>query len=197
MADVLQSREMAVRSYTDHVTHELKTPLTAIRGAAELLEAEDLPEEARLLVQTIGGANDAFWIRACEILECMHLAQDPRFATKALRVNNAEVLAQELEPYFRARTTDYWCERFEAAGIPAGPVLDHVQALSDPQTIAREMVVEVEHPSAGTMRTLGLPVKLSETPGTVSRAAPLLAEHNDEVFADWLRNAQAKQAKAS
>ncbi len=57
MADVLQSREMAVRSYTDHVTHELKTPLTAIRGAAELLEAEDLPEEARRLVQTIGGAE--------------------------------------------------------------------------------------------------------------------------------------------
>jgi signal transduction histidine kinase len=58
MADVLQSREMAVRSYTDHVTHELKTPLTAIRGAAELLEAEEgLPEETRKLVQTIAGAE--------------------------------------------------------------------------------------------------------------------------------------------
>lgn len=57
MADVLQSREMAVRSYTDHVTHELKTPLTAIRGAAELLEAEDLPDETRKLVETIAGAE--------------------------------------------------------------------------------------------------------------------------------------------
>lgn len=58
MADVLQSREMAVRSYTDHVTHELKTPLTAIRGAAELLEAEEgLPEETRKLVRTIAGAE--------------------------------------------------------------------------------------------------------------------------------------------
>jgi crotonobetainyl-CoA:carnitine CoA-transferase CaiB-like acyl-CoA transferase len=101
-------------------------------------------------------------------------------------VENAETLAVELEPYFRKKPTAYWCERFEAAGIPAGPVLNHVQALSDPQALARDMVVEVEHTSAGKTKTLGVPVKLSATPGGVSRAAPTLAEHNDEVFRDWL-----------
>jgi crotonobetainyl-CoA:carnitine CoA-transferase CaiB-like acyl-CoA transferase len=116
----------------------------------------------------------------------MHLTEDPRFVSKPLRVKHAAILAAELEPFFRAQPTAYWCERFEAAGIPAGPVLNHVQALSDPQTIARDMVVEIEHTSAGTMKTLGLPVKLSATPGSVSRAAPMLAEHNDEVFGDWL-----------
>ena len=57
MAEVLQSRELAVRGYTDHVTHELKTPLTAIRGAAELLQVEELPEDARKLVDTIAGVE--------------------------------------------------------------------------------------------------------------------------------------------
>lgn len=135
---------------------------------------------------TIGGANDTFWRAACEILECPHLTEDPRFVSRASRVENAAILATELEPFFRAQPTAYWCERFEAAGIPAGPVLNHVQALSDPQTIARDMVVEIEHANAGKMKTLGLPVKLSATPGSVSRAAPMLAEHNDEVFRDWL-----------
>jgi len=146
---------------------------------------------------TIGGANDAFWRSACEILGCSQLEQDPRFATKPLRVQHAAVLAEELSPYFRAQSTDHWCERFDAAGIPAGPVLNHVQALSDPQALAREMVVEVEHSSAGTTRTLGLPVKLSQSPGSVRRAAPLLGEHDDEVFEDWLRPAKPRQASAS
>lgn len=146
---------------------------------------------------TIGGANDAFWRGACEILGCTHLVDDERFATKPLRVQRATILAAELEPFFRTQSTAYWCERFEAAGIPAGPVLNHVQALSDPQAIARDMVVEVEHPSAGKMRTLGLPVKLSATPGSVNRPAPLLAQHNDEVFADWLQGAAGKRTRAS
>jgi crotonobetainyl-CoA:carnitine CoA-transferase CaiB-like acyl-CoA transferase len=135
---------------------------------------------------TIGGANEVFWKGTCEILGCEHLLEDPRFATKALRVQHAVVLAEALEPYFRAGTTAHWCERFDAAGIPAGPVMNHVQALSDPQAIARDMVVSVEHTSAGTTRTLGVPVKLSATPGSVHRAAPRLGEHDDEVLADWL-----------
>ena len=146
---------------------------------------------------TIGGANDAFWRDACDILGCRHLVDDERFASKALRVKHAAVLAEELEPYFRQQPTAYWCERFEAAGIPAGPVLNHVQALSDPQAIAREMAVPVDHPNAGATKTLGLPVKLSHTPGAIRRPAPLLAQHNDEVFADWLGEPAPARAKAS
>lgn len=138
---------------------------------------------------TIGGANQAFWEQACAILGCEHLISDERFITKADRVANAAVLADELIPYFQAQSTDYWCERFEAAGIPAGPVMNHVQALNDPQAQARNMVVEVEHSKLGKTKTLGVQVKLSETPGSVRRGAPLVGEHNDEVFTDWLDTA--------
>ena len=138
---------------------------------------------------TIGGANQAFWEQACAILGCEHLISDERFITKADRVANAAVLADELIPYFQAQSTDYWCERFEAAGIPAGPVMNHVQALNDPQAQARNMVVEVEHSKLGKTKTLGVQGKLSETPGSVRRGAPLVGEHNDEVFTDWLDTA--------
>ena len=134
---------------------------------------------------TIGAASERFWAETCRILGCEPLMADPRFATKADRVADNEALVAALEPYFAAGTTAHWCERFEAAGVPAGPVLNHVEALSDPQATAREMVVEVEHAAAGRQRTLGVHVKLSHTPGGVRRAAPLLGAHTGEVLAEW------------
>ena len=138
---------------------------------------------------TIGAASQAFWEGVCDVLECGHLRDDPRFGTKAERVANNDVLVEALEPFFRKNTTAHWCAEFERIGVPAGPVLNHVQALSDPQAEARAMVVEVEHSTAGRSKTLGVHVKLSETPGSVRRAAPVLGEHNDEVWADWLGGA--------
>ena len=73
-------------------------------------------------------------------------------------------------------------------------MLNHVEMLRDPQTIARGMVAEVEHPKVGPMRTLGVPVKLSETPGAVRRPAPLLGEHTREVTREWLADGQAEAA---
>ncbi len=134
---------------------------------------------------TIGAAGEKFWQLVCEVLGCEQLLDDPNYATKADRVANVTVLIEDLEPYFKKQTTAYWCERFEQVGVPAGPVLNHVQALSDPQTLAREMVAEVDHTTAGKTKTLGVTVKLSETPGAVRRAAPLLGEHTDEIIAQW------------
>jgi crotonobetainyl-CoA:carnitine CoA-transferase CaiB-like acyl-CoA transferase len=70
----------------------------------------------------------------------------------------------------------------EAIGIPAGPVLHFDEVFTDPQILAREMVVETNHPVTGKFRTMGVTVKLSDTPGAVRRAAPKLGEHNDEVL---------------
>ena len=140
---------------------------------------------------TVGCANDRFWRQACEILGCTPLTEDERFLTKPQRVKNVAVLVEALEPYFRKATTAHWCEQFEAAGIPAGPVFNHVEALSDPQTLAQDMVAEVTHSTAGTVQTLGVPVKLSDTPGAVRRAAPTLGEHDREVFAEWLDREQS------
>jgi crotonobetainyl-CoA:carnitine CoA-transferase CaiB-like acyl-CoA transferase len=134
---------------------------------------------------TIGGAQDNFWRGACKILGCEHLIDDPRFQSKADRVANNKVLVPEMEVYFKKQTTADLCVAFEEAGIPAGPVMDHVQVYDDPQTIAREMSVDVEHPKVGPMKTIGVPVKLSETPGSVRRPAPLLGQHTEEVIAEW------------
>lgn len=135
---------------------------------------------------TIGAASQAFWESVCSVLGCEELCDDPRFRTKADRVAHNDELVESLGPYFRRDTTAHWCTEFERVGVPAGPVLNHVQALSDPQATAREMVAEVEHTTVGTTKTLGVHVKLSDTPGSVRRAAPILGEHNEEVWSEWL-----------
>jgi crotonobetainyl-CoA:carnitine CoA-transferase CaiB-like acyl-CoA transferase len=134
---------------------------------------------------TIGGAQDNFWRGTCKILGCEHLIDDPRFKSKADRVANNKALVPELEVYFKKQTTADLCAACDAAGIPAGPVMDHVEVYNDPQTIAREMAVDVDHPKVGPMKTIGIPVKLSETPGSIRRPAPLLGEHTGEVIAEW------------
>ena len=135
---------------------------------------------------TIGCANDHFWKLTCDVLGCPHLTGDPRFATKPDRVRNVAALVEALTPYFKRETTAHWCGKLEAVGVPAGPVMNHVEALSDPHSVARGMVQEADHPAAGRSKTLGVPVKLSGTPGAIRRPAPMLGEHTGEVIAEWL-----------
>ena len=135
---------------------------------------------------TIGCANDRFWELTCDVLGCLHLTRDPRFATKPDRVRNIAALIDALTPYFRTETTAHWCRKLEAVAVPAGPVMNHVEALSDPHCLSRDMVQEVDHPAAGRMKTLGIPVKLSHTAGAIRRPAPMLGEHTGEVIAEWL-----------
>ena len=135
---------------------------------------------------TIGCANDRFWELTCDVLGCPHLTRDPRFTTKPDRVRNIAALVDALTPYFRSETTAHWCGKLEAVAVPAGPVMNHVEALSDPHCLSRDMVQEVDHPAAGRMKTLGIPVKLSHTAGAIRRPAPMLGEHTDEVVAEWL-----------
>ena len=136
---------------------------------------------------TIGGAQDSFWRGTCKILGCEHLLRDERFASKADRVENNKQLVEELEKFFILSTTEELCEAFEAEGIPAGPVMNHVEVFNDPQTLHREMVVETQHSKLGTTKTIGVPVKLSKTPASIRKGAPLLGEHNQEVLSDWLK----------
>ena len=136
---------------------------------------------------TIGGAQDSFWRGTCKILGCEHLLNDERFTSKADRVENNRQLVEELGKFFIQRTTKELCEAFEAEGIPAGPVMDHVEVFNDPQTLQREMVVETEHSKLGKTKTIGVPVKLSKTPASIRKGAPLLGEHNQEVLSDWIK----------
>ena len=136
---------------------------------------------------TIGGAQDSFWRGTCKILGCEHLLSDERFTSKADRVENNKQLVEELEKFFILSTTEELCEAFEAEGIPAGPVMNHVEVFNDPQTLHREMVVETRHSKLGKTKTIGVPVKLSKTPASIRKGAPLLGEHNQEVLSDWLK----------
>lgn len=131
---------------------------------------------------TVGAANQENWLRLLTALEAPELRDDPRFVNNAQRMNNLPVLVDVLTPLFKRRTVAEWLTRLEAAGVPAGPVLDIAQMHADPQAMAREMIVETEHPVAGKVKAIGLPIKFSDTPGGVHRAAPIFGEHTREVL---------------
>ncbi|MFP3920878.1 MAG: CaiB/BaiF CoA transferase family protein [Dichotomicrobium sp.] len=132
----------------------------------------------------IGAANQANWERLIAVLGAPELNDDPRFSTNAARMGNLEALSQTLNAMFRARSTEEWLRLLDEAGVPAGPVLSITEMHADPQTRAREMVVPTQHPVAGEVETLGLPVKFSETPGGVRTHAPMLGMHTREVLGE-------------
>ncbi|MEX2519231.1 MAG: CoA transferase [Paracoccaceae bacterium] len=110
---------------------------------------------------------------------------DPRFSSNAARMAHLDELTAALTIHFEAETTEHWLKVLGAGGFPAGPVLCVAEMHADPQVRAREMVVEVEHPTAGKIETLGLPVKFSDTPGGVRGPAPRLGEHAREVLREY------------
>ncbi len=131
---------------------------------------------------TVGAANQGNWLRLVEALEAPDLRDDPRFATNADRMRNLDVLTATLTPLFKRRSSAEWLRRLEQAGVPAGPVLEVGQMHADPQALAREMIVQTEHPTAGTVKAIGLPIKFSDTPGGVRRAAPLFGQDTREIL---------------
>ena len=133
----------------------------------------------------VGGANQKNWVRMLEALGTPDMAADPRFLSGPDRMGHLKELETELSEHFRKKPSAYWLKALEEKGVPCGPVHDMLQALADPQTIAREMVVEVEHATLGPVKTLGLPVKFSATPGKVRTGAPLYGEHTREVLREY------------
>jgi len=150
--------------------HPLNAPYEAFRTADGWLN--------------LGAANQTNWERMLKVIDAEQLAENPSFASNRTRMENRADLAAALAPYFKPQTTQHWLEALEAAGVPAGPVLSIDEMHADPQTIARDMVPEVEHPVAGTVKTIGAPVKFHGTPAGVKRPAPLLGQHTEEVLAE-------------
>jgi crotonobetainyl-CoA:carnitine CoA-transferase CaiB-like acyl-CoA transferase len=130
---------------------------------------------------TIGAAQQNFFKKVCAMIGKPELVDDPRFNTNALRVRNNDAIVAILQAELGKRTSAEWLAAFEAEGIPAGPVMYHDEVFADPQILARGMVGEVTHAKAGKQKTLGVPVKLSATPGGLRRAAPVLGEHDGEL----------------
>jgi formyl-CoA transferase/CoA:oxalate CoA-transferase len=150
--------------------HPSVVPYQALRTA-------DLP-----LMVAVG--SDSLWRRFADVLGLGELRDDPRYATNPERVRNRDTLIPLLEEALVAGTSAEWADLLNEAGVPAGPVNTVPAALDNPQVAAREMVVEVDHPSAGRLKMLGSPLKLSEQPPTVRRPPPTLGQDTDEVLAE-------------
>jgi len=130
----------------------------------------------------IGAANQSNWLRFLDVIEAPELDADDRFSSNAQRARNLPALIEILKTYMVQDTTHSWLTRMEAAQLPAGPVNDILQMHGDPQALARDMIVEVDHAVAGRVKTIGHPVKFSRTPAQVTDAAPILGQHTREVL---------------
>ena len=154
-------------------------------GSAHLLTAPYQAFATRDGWINIGGANQANWERIADVLGHPEWRDDERFATNTARMANLHALTDAMSAVLVTRTKAEWIAAFDAAGVPVGPVNTIGEALEHPQTRARDMVVEVDHPRAGATRALGCPLHFSRTPTRITRAAPLLGEHTREVLREY------------
>jgi crotonobetainyl-CoA:carnitine CoA-transferase CaiB-like acyl-CoA transferase len=132
---------------------------------------------------TVGAANDRTFTRLTELLGHPEWIDDSRFSSGDARVTHRDALAALVEAVTVTLPRDTWLERLDAAGVPCGPIHTYAEAFASPQARAREMRVDVTHPTLGPLQTLGTPIKLSETPIDPRRRAPMLGEHTDAALA--------------
>jgi crotonobetainyl-CoA:carnitine CoA-transferase CaiB-like acyl-CoA transferase len=159
-----------------------RTPRRYGSAHPSIVPYQALPTGDGHLMVAVG--NDTLWRRFAGAVGLGHLAEDPRFATNKDRVEHREELLDLIGGALTARTSAEWADILYEAGVPSGPINSVPEALAHPQVVAREMVVEVEHPQVGPLRMLGSPVKLSAQPPAVRSAPPVLGEHTDEVLAE-------------
>jgi len=133
---------------------------------------------------TVGGTGDKRWPILCKTIGAPELLEDERFKTNGGRHANRMELAELISAKLQARTSAEWEPILNDAGVPCGPILGVGDALDHPQVRHRDMVVEIEHPTAGLLHLLGLPVKLSATPGGVRHAPPVLGQHSAAILSD-------------
>jgi formyl-CoA transferase len=148
--------------------HRMSAPYQAIRCADGYI--------------TLAAANDRLFRRLCELLGRTEWLADPDYADDTHRVRNRAALAALIESVTVQQPRSHWITLLEANGLPCGPINTYDQVFADPHIRARAMVVETDHPTLGHLRTLGSPLKMSETPPMVGRRAPLLGEHTGEVL---------------
>jgi len=128
--------------------------------------------------------NDDQFARLCRVIALDTMAQDERFATNPARVANYAQLRDRLTVALQASGRAEWIARLTDAGVPCGAVRDVPDVLADPQVTARSMIAAVEHAAGGLVKVLGVPLKLSDTPGSVRTAPPMLGQHTDQVLAE-------------
>ena len=154
-------------------------------GSAHLLTAPYQAFRASDGWINVGGANQANWERIADVLGHPEWRDDPRYATNSARMENLDALTTAMNAVLVTRCKAEWIIAFDAAGVPVGPVHTIGEALSHPQTLARDMVVDLMHPQAGPTKALGCPIHFSETPTQINRPAPMLGEHSRELLKEY------------
>jgi formyl-CoA transferase len=134
----------------------------------------------------IAVANDKLWRNFCKLIGKENWIADPRFESNPKRVESRAVLLPLIDEVMAGKTCDQWMKLFVDGAIPCGPVNDMQHLFSDPQVLHRGMVAQTPHPTIGTLRLAGIPIKYSDTPGAIRLPPPLLGEHTDEILADVL-----------
>ena len=126
--------------------------------------------------------SDRLWDRFCEGIDRMDLHEDPDYVNNGVRVNNRSKLVPLLQEYFLKKDADEWVADLQAVSVPAGPINDLADVFNDEQVLHREMLLEMDHPTLGSIKQTGLPIKFSETPGGLDQPPPLLGEHNHQIL---------------
>jgi len=134
----------------------------------------------------IGVASEVIWKRFCQAIGRPNLTDDACFANNSLRVENRTKLIALLSEVFLQRDNETWFKLLTAAEVPCSPVQTIDQVFQAPQVLHRDMVMEIEHPTAGKVRMAGIPVKFSVTPASLRLPPPLLGEHNEPILSNWL-----------
>ncbi len=133
-------------------------------------------------------ATDAQYARFCEAIRAPELADDPRFTTNAQRQGARPALVRAIEAHLKEDTRERWLARFEQFAIPAGPILDIEEAFASPLATARDMRLEIEHPTAGEIDQVGAPWKIDGESSPIRLPPPLLGQHTEEVLSEWLHH---------
>ena len=126
--------------------------------------------------------SERIWERFCQGMEREDLKDHPDYATNSVRVNNRGAMVSMLQEIFLTRPVAEWVKELQAANVPCGPINDLADVFADPQVLARNMYLEMAHPTLGSIKQTGLPIKFSLTPGGLDRHPPLLGEHNQEIL---------------
>ena len=132
----------------------------------------------------IAAGNDNLWKKFCDVAGLQDIADDPKFATNAKRVENRDEVVGIVSKVIKTKTMQEWLDLLNEAGIPCGPIYTVDQIFKDPQVLARDMLVEVDHPKCGKVKVTGCPIKFSETPAEITAAPPVLGQHNEQILAE-------------
>ena len=164
-------------------------------GSAHRLSAPYQALRAKDGYFTVGASNDKLFASLCVALGRPDLLE--KYPSRSERLEKRKALIPDIEKTTERESKAFWLQRLEKAGVPAGPINDYAEALADPHALARGMVVDLVHPGAGAIKALGVPVKLSDTPGAVERAAPLLGQHTAEILKELCYSESEERALRS